>query len=137
LPKVWVYEEPGGIDEFYLVRGSVAAEYPGKFYEAYLALCINQNGQLFIWPIKCSPGNQEFTEMSLKHVSFARDRWIRREWDRQRRGFKAEAPTGNIPNPQWPEEIDMRELAATAFGDRLIHSIDHECLRFARAVELD
>jgi hypothetical protein len=134
LQRVWIYEGDG-INEIYLVRKDVALEMPDEFVEAYLVLCINSAGRLFLWPIKCSEGGQDFTEAALQHVSRARSSWIRRKWINRSATFKVEASTLDGIEPEWPQDIEMRNIISKAFADRVIRSIDHPCLRFARSAE--
>jgi hypothetical protein len=131
LERVWLMEGDG-ISEFYLVRKDVVSEFPDEFTEAYLALCINPAGRLFLWPIKCgSEGGQEFTESALAHVSQARANWIRRKWVGKLKAHRVDV--GDMEDqPEWPDDIDMRSIITRAFGDRVIRSLDHPLLRFVR-----
>src|SRR5262249_10149046 len=61
LEKVWIYESDAGINEVFLVHRDVALELPDEFTEVFLTLCINPSGRVFLWPIKCGDGGQEFT----------------------------------------------------------------------------
>jgi hypothetical protein len=130
LERMWIFEGDG-IDDYYLVRGDIAAELPDEFAEAYLALCVNSSGRLFLWPIKCgTEGGQEFTETALDHANKARSKWIRRKWLAKRKMHRPEEIDVDEV-PEWPEE-SMRSIISRAFGDKVIRSLDHPCLRFVK-----
>ena len=109
---------------------AVATEFPDEFFEAYLVLCINPAGRLFLWPIKCgSEGSQEFTESPLSHVSQSRASWIRRKWVGKLKSHLVDL--GDMEDqPDWPDNIDIRNIITRAFGERVIRSLDHPMLRF-------
>jgi len=131
LERVWLLEGDG-ISEFYLVRRDIVAEFPDEFVEAFLVLCINPAGRLFLWPIKYgTEGGQEFTDSALSHVSQARASWIRRKWIGKLKSHRIDV--GDMEDqPEWPVHINMRNIISRAFGDRVVRSLDHPSLRFAR-----
>jgi len=131
LEKVWIYESEG-INEVFLVHRDVALELPDEFTEAFLTLCINSSGRVFLWPIKCGDGTQEFTEATLQHVAKARVSWIRRKWVNHLRVHKIDVSDLDGVEPEWPEGAKMRDIISRAFTDRVIRSVDHPCLRFVR-----
>jgi hypothetical protein len=131
LERVWLYES-GRLGETYLVIRSVALELPEDCFEAYLALCINLAGRLFLWPIKCSGG--DFADDALRHAAIAKAEWIRRKWDNTRGRHRIKFNTQDAA-PEWPKEINIREIISRAFTDRVIRSIEHPCLKFARSVK--
>ena len=131
LEKMWIYESDAGINEVFLVHRDVALELPDEFTEVFLALCVNPSGRVFLWPIKCGDGGQEFTEAALQHVAKARASWIRRRWVSSLRAHRIDVSDLEGFEPEWPQ-VNMREIISRAFADRLIRSVDHPCLRFVR-----
>jgi hypothetical protein len=133
LERVWIYEGDG-IGEIYLVHPAVALEMPDEFSEAYLALCISLSGRLFLWPIKCSAGGEDFTDAALQQVNRAKAGWIRRvKWINHLGIHKVEFNTVENVTPEWPKEVRIRDIIARAFGEKVIRSVDHPCLRLARS----
>jgi hypothetical protein len=121
--------------ETYLVHPAIVQEMSDEFVEVYLALCINSSGRLFLWPIKCSAGGEDFTEAALQQVSRAKVNWIRRKWINRLRSHKVQSSSLNNVIPEWPKEVRIRDIMARAFGERVIRSIEHPCLELARSAK--
>jgi hypothetical protein len=127
LERVYLYEGEG-IEDYYLVHPSVVDELPDDFYEAYLVLCVNSSGRLFLWPIKTGDASNEFAEIAITHVSEACGKWVRRKWVSRLKTHQLER-NDRIGDPQWPENLSMREIVSHAFAGKVIKSLDHPCLQ--------
>jgi len=131
IERVWL-KEGDGINEMFLAHRSIVAELPDEFDEAYLVPCINSAGRLFLWPIKCNESGQEFTEAALSHVAQGQSAWIRRQWVAKLKAHKIDVANMEDTEPSWPENLSVRDLITKAFSGKIITSIDHPQLKFAR-----
>jgi hypothetical protein len=127
VERVYLYEGEG-IEDYYLVHPAVVGELPDDFYEAYLVLCVNSYGRLFLWPIKTGDTSNEFAETAITHVSEACGKWVRRKWVSRLKTHQLER-NDRIGDPQWPENLSMREIVSRAFAGKVIKSLDHPCLQ--------
>jgi hypothetical protein len=131
IERVWL-KEGDGINEVFLAHRSVVAELPNEFDEAYLVPCINTADRLFLWPIKCNESGQEFTEAALSHVGQAQSAWVRRQWVSKLKAHKIDVTDMDGAEPNWPENLSTRDLISKAFSGKIIASVDHPELKYAR-----
>ena len=60
---------------------------------------------------------------------------MRRRWISRLKTHKLDVSDMEQAEPEWPEDLSMRNILAKAFADRVIRSLDHPCIRFTQAKE--
>jgi hypothetical protein len=59
------------------------------------------------------------------------EKWVRVASNRSLGAYEIFYPTGELPEPKWPE-IKFQEILRIAFGDYQINSLDHPVLKRLR-----
>lgn len=91
-------------------------------------LCINQTGQVFIWPIEVPGPNgdaRSWLAAAPLVADLAEQAWIRLEIDREHEQYRIATEGGReLPAPVWPAG-DFLDLLYDAFRGRIVATADH------------
>jgi hypothetical protein len=121
----------------YLLARDLWAEYSAEITPVVLYVCVNRQGDLFVWRVKL-PGpdgrTNTWTDSALQIAKGAETMWSRMRADMSAGMYshyviKEEAvPT----EPAWPADLTLTEIIKIAFRGRLIETVDHPVLRELR-----
>ncbi len=121
----------------YLVAPSLWADLSGEITPALLLTCVNRSNDLFLWRIKL-PGSDgrsnTWTDSALQIAKAAETTWCRMVSDMANGIYTHYEPTGELPDPKWPE-LSLNEILKLAFRGRMIDSLDHPIIRELRGGE--
>jgi len=121
----------------YLVAPSLWADLSGEIAPALLLTCVNRANDLFLWRIKL-PGSDgrsnTWTDSALQIAKAAETTWCRMVSDMANGIYTHYEPTGELPDPRWPE-LSFNEILRLAFRGRMIDSLDHPIIRELRGGE--
>ncbi len=121
--------------ESYLVTPDLRDELLGEVIPVTLFLAVNRQNVLSFWPCKLpDPSGRvnAWHESALEAAHLARDGWIRVTADMSLGAYRIFQATGDLPEPEWPEE-SLGELLKIAFkGGKLIDSVNHPVLQRLR-----
>ena len=121
--------------ESYLVTANLRDELLGEVIPVTLFLAVNRQNVLSFWPCKLPDPSGRINawhESALEAAHLARDGWIRVTADMSLGAYRIFQATGDLPDPEWPEET-LGELLKIAFkGGKLIDSADHPVLKRLR-----
>lgn len=118
----------------YLVAQHLWPDLSGETMPALLLTCVNRANDLFIWRIKL-PGadgrSNMWTDSALQIAKAAEVTWCRMVSDTTNGIYTHFEPTGEFPDPKWPE-LSFGGIVRIAFRGRMIDSLDHPILRELR-----
>ena len=121
--------------ESYLVTPDLRDELIGEVIPVTLFLAVNRQSVVSFWPCKLpDPSGRvnAWHQSALEAAHLARDGWIRVTADMSLGAYRIFQATGELPDPEWPEE-SLGELLKIAFkGGKLIDSVDHPVLKRLR-----
>jgi hypothetical protein len=122
--------------EVYLVAPPLWSELPGEVKPTCLVMCISRNSPVpFLWPIPL-PGPDgrpnRWHESAFEAAKHAEQNWLRVVADMAAGCYVPHVAAGNLPEPDWPEDLDMSGLLRLGFRDRFISDVDHPALRRLR-----
>lgn len=121
----------------YLVAPSLWADLSGEITPALLLTCVNRSNDLFLWRIKL-PGSDgrsnTWTDSALQIAKAAETTWCRMVSDIANGIYTHYEPTGELPDPKWPE-LSLNEILKLAFRGRMIDSLDHPIIHELRGGE--
>jgi hypothetical protein len=122
--------------EFFLVPPGMRAEFVGEARPVLLRLCVNRQGQYFIWPVKL-PGEDgrrnSWHNTALDAMAIAANEWVRLTADMGAGCYRIYKALGELSDPIWPDK-SFRELLELAFAQRIIDSPDHPIVRRLRGL---
>ena len=117
--------------EIFIVDPTLWSELDGEIVPKILLTTINRQGVLTLWPIKLPDPDgriDNWNHTAMKAASIAKKEWVRVAANRSLGGYEASYPTGDLPDPDWPE-LSFQEIMDIAFRDRYIRDIDHPAIR--------
>ena len=121
--------------EVYLVQRHLWAELAGDVYPVCLFLAVNRQGDVFLWPAKL-PGSDgrsnSWNDSALAAARLAEARWVRVAANMPAGMYDTFEATGELPDPEWPDDLTLSDILRLAFKDRFIESADHPVLRALR-----
>ena len=121
--------------ESYLVTPDLRDELIGEVIPVTLFLAVNRQSVVSFWPCKLpDPSGRvnAWHQSALEAAHLARDGWIRVTADMSLGAYRIFQATGELPDPEWPQE-SLGELLKIAFkGGKLIDSVDHPILKRLR-----
>ena len=133
-----VLEVEKGVDRStYLLARHLWTEYSGEVTPAVLYVCMNRQGDLFVWRVKL-PGpdgrTNTWTESALEIAKAAETTWCRMKSDLTNGIYTHFVPADAVvlPEPTWPADLTMSDIIKIAFRGRLIETADHPVLRALR-----
>jgi hypothetical protein len=129
VPSMRVLERDTGMDtESYLVTPQVQHLVSDELRQVRLYTAITKRGTVFLWPIKL-PGDsndriRRISDTAIQCAEQAKTLWVKVRWDRDLGGYAMQRATGELGEPQWPNE-SLRDLIEKAFQHNLIDRPDH------------
>ncbi len=121
--------------ESYLIAPELRDELVGQAVPVTMFLAINRQGTLSLWPCRLPDPTgraNAWHESALEAAYLAQSKWIRVTADMSLGAYRIFQATGELPEPEWPEE-GLGELLRIAFkGGRYIDSVDHPVLKDLR-----
>ena len=121
----------------YLLARPLWTDYSGEVTPAVLFVCMNRQGDLFVWRVKL-PGPDgranTWTESALEIAKAADTTWCRMKSDMTNGIYTHFVPADDVvlPEPAWPADLTMGDIIKIAFRGRLIETADHPVLRELR-----
>ena len=121
----------------YLLARHLWTEYSGEVTPAVLYVCMNRQGDLFMWRVKL-PGPDgranTWTESALEIAKAAETTWCRMKSDMTNGSYSHFVPADDVvlPEPAWPADLTMGDIIKIAFRGRMIETSDHPVLRELR-----
>ena len=107
---------------------------PNEVIPKMLYTTINRQGVLFLWSVRMEDETgrlDEWNRSAHKAAQLAIKNWVRVASNRSLQGYETFTPTGNIPEPEWPD-IAFKEILKIAFQDKIINDRDHVVLKRLR-----
>ena len=130
-----LYEEPG-TREFYMVIPALWHLHSDEIKPKTLVLTISRDSLVpFLWPLNLPSADgrtNSWNESAMELAKAATTNWVRRVSDQTASMYIAFTAVGDLPDPEWPEDLTMQEYLKLAFKDRLIDDVNHPCLRKLR-----
>lgn len=121
--------------ETYLVAPALRDELVGEVIRKSLALAVNRQGVVFIWPARLPSADgrlDPWNEAARKAMALAVGQWVR--VTPHSAGYDVFTTTAELPEPEWPEQ-NFEDLLRIAFRGRYITDPDHAVLRRLRGQE--
>jgi hypothetical protein len=121
----------------YILARHLWTDYSGEITPAVLYVCMNRQGDLFVWRVKL-PGPDgrpnTWTESALEIAKASTTTWCRMKSDMTNGIYTHFVPADDVvlPEPAWPADLSMADIMRIAFRGRLIDSVDHPVLRELR-----
>jgi hypothetical protein len=108
--------------------------YDKTYRRVLLVTAISRGGGVFLWPVNVPKGvwGRDWYLSRLDLVKAAETTWIKPKLSDTGVGYDYDAPVGQLPEPRWPEGLDLGGLLLKAFRDRFINSLDHPVARALR-----
>ena len=138
LLQTAVLEVEKGVERStYILARHLWTDYSGEITPAVLYVCMNRQGDLFVWRVKL-PGPDgrpnTWTESALEIAKAATTTWCRMKSDMTNGIYTHFVPADDVvlPEPSWPTDLAMADIMRIAFRGRLIESTDHPVLRELR-----
>jgi len=120
--------------ENYLISPDLWHELPGEVTPKILYTTVNRQGVCFLWPVRLADEAgrlDEWNRSAHKAAQLSMGIWVRVASNRSLGAYEIFTPTGELPEPEWPE-ISFQEILRIAFGDYQINSLDHPVLKRLR-----
>jgi hypothetical protein len=121
-------------NETYLVAPELRSELSGEIVAKTLFTATTKQGMPFLWPVKLpAPDGRldSWNESAAEAARLAMRNWVRIAANRQLGAYEVYEPTGNFPEPEWPD-VTFQELVGLAFKTRFIRTWDDPVLRKLR-----
>ena len=120
--------------ENYLISPDLWHELPGEITPKLLYTAINRQGVCFLWPVRLADETgrlDAWNRSAHQAAQLSMEKWVRVASNRSLGAYEIFYPTGELPEPKWPE-IKFQEILRIAFGDYQINRIDHPVLKRLR-----
>ncbi len=120
--------------ETFLVDPGLWPELSGDLLPKVLVTSMTRQGVLYLWPIRLPAEDgrlDPWNTSALQGAEMAKSRWIRLQSNRSLGAYELFEATGNLPEPEWPEET-LAGILKIAFRGHYIDSLDHSILRRLR-----
>ncbi len=121
--------------ESYVVTLDLVPELSLEIKPKVLFVAINRQGSIFLWPIKL-PGEDGGLDAWNQSVLMAAERaktcWIRLVANMGIQAYDLHEAQGDLPEPKWPTDLNLKKILEIAFNGRVIDSLDHPVLRRLR-----
>ena len=123
-------------NEVYLVTPELQPLLGPDVRATTLFTCMSRSSQVpFLWPIYLPDADgrlNSWPRSARKIAELAQTKWLKVTSDHDIQAYVPEVALGNLPEPEWPAELEMKDLIELAFGDRFIGDWDHPVLRRLR-----
>ncbi len=120
--------------ETYLIAPNLRHELFGELVPVTIFTAINRQGVVFLWPCRLpdeSGRSNSWYESALEAAELAKNKWTRIAADMSLGAYRIWEASGELPEPEWPEQ-SLRDLLAIAFKGRYIDTHDHAVLKRLR-----
>ncbi len=120
--------------ETYLVAPDLRHELFGELVPVTIFTAINRQGVVFLWPCRLpeeTGRSNPWHESALEAAARAKTNWTRIAADMSLGAYRIWEASGELPEPEWPEQ-SLRDLLAIAFKGRYIDTHDHAVLKRLR-----
>jgi len=136
----WCFETVCFVDketrETYLVDPSILSALPGEVQPVVLRVAISRNSPVpFIWPVPLprTEGRPcRWHESAREAARVGESNWVCIKADMSAGCYVPHVAEGNLPEPEWPDDLTLQDLLRLAFRDRFIRDIDHPLLQRLR-----
>jgi hypothetical protein len=121
--------------ELYLVDRPMRSELAGEVVPTSLFTAMNRQGVLFLWPARLprEDGRQDsWSRTMLEAVQRATEQWVRVVANMSLGAYEMFVANADLPDPEWPVDVDFRKLLEIAFRDRFIRTPDHPLIKRLR-----
>lgn len=126
LPAAAILEDPG--EDPCIVLPDLARTYPlmDVVKPALLRVGITRTGDLFVVHVKLPRDGKSnsWNDSLMKAMQDAERKWVRIVSSRAQGQYLTETASGQLPEPEWPQDLTFSEVIRRAFEGRLITSID-------------
>ena len=129
--KIVEHQERGGWEKTtYLIHASLEGLIEIGLSTAELRVCVNRQGEWFLWPLKVGGGDNKWILTARQAMMLAQTKWIRMYPERKMGLYRiVKAGQGlDFPEPVFPEEPFI-DIIQRAFEDRLVLTEDHPFVR--------
>lgn len=113
--------------ENYLVARELWPELPSELTPMVLFLAINRQKVPFLWSIRL-PGDDgrhdDWNASALEAAELAQKEWVRVTANMSLGAYEVSAATGNISEPEWPDQ-SFQKILKIAFKGRFIDTLEH------------
>lgn len=131
---VWILEFKDD-REIYLIHPN-SLEFVGDLAApTTLFTAITRNGDIFFLPVKLSKSDgrsDSWNESRRAAAELAKKKWLRMAANTNVGAYDIYEAVGNIPEPEWPDELTFEDLLNIAFKDKVIQGYDHPVLKKLR-----
>ena len=120
--------------ETYLVGPDIRQELFGELVSVTIFTAINRQGVVFLWPCRLpdeTGRSNSWHESALEAAERAKTKWTRIASDMSLGAYRIWEASGELPDPEWPEQ-SLRDLLAIAFKGRYIEAHDNAVLKRLR-----
>ena len=120
--------------ETYLTAPDLRQELFGELVPVTIFTAINRQGVVFLWPCRLpdeSGRSNPWHESALEAAELAKNKWTRIAADMSLGAYRIWEASGELPEPEWPEQ-SLRDLLAIGFKGRYIDTHDHAVLKRLR-----
>ena len=117
--------------ETYLVAPDLRHELFGELVPVTIFTAINRQGVVFLWSCRLpdeTGRSNPWHESALEAAARAKTNWMRIAADMSLGAYRIWEASGELPEPEWPEQ-SLRDLLAIAFKGRYIDTHDHAVLK--------
>ena len=129
--------DTGSAGEIFLVSNNIRDSVIAFCSPVLLVPWIDRDDEICIWPLKRpKEGNSPmgWHTSALDAATRALFHWTQMTANSSASAYDIAAAQGNLPDPQWPDPLDITDLIQKTFADRFIDSLDHPTIRRMRGL---
>jgi hypothetical protein len=85
------------------------------------------SGEIGIWPVTEPPPGTKVKSWKSSKAAYEQSRtnWVQLVWNEERMDYDVVPPEGELPEPMWPEDLNLSAKLMLAFEGRVIDSDEH------------
>ena len=121
--------------ESYTVERSLWSDMGDDIRAVCLFTVITRQGTLMLWPAKL-PGpdgrSNPWNDSALRAAEIAEQHWVKMVSNTTAGMYEVHQALGSLTEPEWPDDLEFRDLLRLCFQGRHIDSHDHPILRSLR-----
>ena len=128
-----ILEEDGG--DSYIVSPLLHDELARECFPARLVLAITRSNTPFLWRLKLPRADGQsnhWNDAALVAAQLAETKWVRIASNMTTKCYDVFEATGINLEPQWPDDLEFKDILRLCFKDRFIDSLDHPFLQRLR-----
>jgi hypothetical protein len=117
--------------ETYIVTRKVVAYVSQVAVLKVIYAGITRSGDLFLCPVGLPDANgkwNSWTKSLRAAMEIAKHKWVKIVSNRGAGKYETFEAEGDIPEPEWPDDVTFEDLIDIAFEDRIIDTPDHPVL---------